>query len=60
MEALHFGRLHVPTGWVTIEEVIRFLIQELHVTPLSQNWDAILRESEQSFRERTARRGSAS
>lgn len=59
-QGLDFGRLHTPTGWITVEEVIRFLIQELGVTPLSGNWDEILRESEERFRQRTARGGSAS
>lgn len=52
---LSFEDLHLPSGWITIEEVIRFLIQELEVTPESSDWDAILKESEQSFRQWTAR-----
>lgn len=37
--------LHVPTGSVPIEEVIRLCINDLGVTPLSDDWDAILTES---------------
>lgn len=47
--------LHIATGWVTIEEVIRFLIKELEVKPKSQNWDVLLQQSEEKFREWTAR-----
>lgn len=47
--------LHIPTGWITVEEVVRFLIHELGVRPRSRNWDALLRESEQKFREWTGR-----
>lgn len=37
--------LHLPTGYVTIEEVIRFCIVDLGVEPLTKDWDAILTES---------------
>ncbi|MDP9352069.1 MAG: hypothetical protein M3P51_11080, partial [Chloroflexota bacterium] len=30
---------HLPTGWVTIEEVLRFCIVDLGITPLSEDWD---------------------
>jgi hypothetical protein len=46
-------KLHIPTGWVTIENVIRFLITDLGVPPLTENWDEVLRESEKQFREWT-------
>jgi hypothetical protein len=36
---------HLPTGWVLMEEVLRFCIVDLAVTPLSDNWDVVLRES---------------
>lgn len=48
-------KLHIPTGWVTIEEVIRFLIHELGVTPASEEWDRHLRDSEKKFQEWTGR-----
>jgi hypothetical protein len=47
---LNFDKLHVASGWVTIEEVIRFLIHELGVTPRSRDWDRRLRASEEKFR----------
>jgi hypothetical protein len=47
------NRLHIPTGWVTVENVIRFLIADLGVPPLIETWDEMLRESEEQFREWT-------
>jgi hypothetical protein len=46
---------HIPTGWVTVENVIRFLIADLRVRPLTKNWGEELRKSEAQFREWTAR-----
>lgn len=48
--------LHLPTGWITVEEVIRFLIADLNVKPKSTNWDEILQESEELFKQWTAMR----
>jgi len=52
---LSLNKMHIPTGWVTIEEVIRFLIHELKVKAKSAGWDKYLRESEDKFRLWTAR-----
>ena len=41
---------HLPSGYVPLEEVIRFCIVDLGVKPLSENWDDILTESYQRFR----------
>lgn len=54
-QVLSLDKLHISSGWVTIEEVIRFLIHELKVPPLSENWDELLHESEERFREWTSR-----
>lgn len=54
-QCLDLEDLHIPTGWVTLEEVIRFAIRELGCRPRSNNWDEILLESEDKFREWTAR-----
>jgi hypothetical protein len=43
--------LHLPTGYVTIEEIIRFCIVDLEVKPLSDDWDRILDESYQQFKD---------
>ena len=40
--------LHIPTGFVLIEHVIRFLINDLGVPPKA-SWEAKLRESEDKF-----------
>jgi hypothetical protein len=43
---------HLPTGWVLMEEVIRFLIVELgHKPPCGKKWSAILKASERAFYE---------
>jgi hypothetical protein len=42
---------HLPTGYVAIEDILRFTIVDLEVAPLSGDWDAILKESSGDFRE---------
>lgn len=47
---LDLNRLHLPTGWVTIEEVIRFLVAEMGVTPpCGSEWGRLLADSERRF-----------
>ena len=41
---------HLPTGYVPIEEIIRFCINDLQAAPRSDNWDELLRESYSRFR----------
>ena len=45
------SKLHIPTGSVTIEDVIRFLIADLGVPPLTEQWEEDLRRSERRTRE---------
>ena len=52
---LDLNKIHLPSGWITVEEVVRFLITELRVKPLSDDWDGFLQKSEQKFREWTHR-----
>ena len=52
---LDFGSLHLSTGWVTVEEVIRFLIVEVGVSPKADNWNDELLASEEKFKEWTSR-----
>ena len=52
---LSLSKMHISTGWVTVEEVIRFLIHELKVRPKNTKWDQHLRDSERLFRKWTAR-----
>jgi len=45
-------KTHLPTGWVTLEEVLRFLINELGVTSsCGDRWDQELRDGERRFYE---------
>lgn len=41
---------HLPTGYVPLEEVIRFCIVDLRVEPLFPDWDAVLNDSYQRFK----------
>lgn len=41
--------LHLPTGWVPIEEILRFCIVDLGVRPLSNAWHAELEASVARF-----------
>lgn len=42
--------LHLPTGYVPFEEVLRYCIVDLGVPPLSEDWDAVLRDSYERFK----------
>jgi hypothetical protein len=44
------NEMHLPTGYVPIEDIIRFCITDLVVTPLTEDWPRILLESYQQFR----------
>lgn len=47
---LNLDRLHTPTGWVLMEEVLRFLIVELGVIPAcGDEWPKVLVEGERKF-----------
>jgi hypothetical protein len=48
---LDMNRAHSPTGWVTIEELIRFLIVDLGVLPRTNNWPEVIAASEKKFYE---------
>jgi hypothetical protein len=55
-DEIHLRDVHVPTGWVTVEEVIRFLVNELGVHCKARvAWDRLLLASEAKFREWTTR-----
>lgn len=55
--AVTLNDLHLPTGYVTIEDILRFCIVDLGVRPLSDNWHDVLEESYRRFREDFAPRG---
>jgi hypothetical protein len=49
-DTLDLNKAHLPTGWVTIEEVIRFLIVDLgHAPPCGEEWPQVLDASEKKF-----------
>jgi hypothetical protein len=52
---MDLDKLHLSTGWVTIEEVIRFLVAEMGVKPKISDWDDQLLESEELFKKWTGR-----
>jgi hypothetical protein len=52
---MDLNKLHLSTGWVTIEEVIRYLIAEMGVKPKIKDWDEELLKSEERFKEWTRR-----
>ena len=53
-DTLTLHKLHLPTGRVSIEAVMRFLIQDLDVTPRRPDRERVLEQHEQAFhRERT-------
>ncbi|MGE0824888.1 MAG: hypothetical protein AB7G75_16785 [Candidatus Binatia bacterium] len=49
--AFSLSKFHIPTGGVTIEQVIRSLIADLGVPPLTERWQEELQESEKQLRE---------
>ena len=48
---MNFDRLHTPSGYVVIEDVIRFLIHDLRVRAPSKNWHDMLMASDKKFKE---------
>ena len=52
---IELKQIHIPTGWVTVEEIIRFLVNELGVRCKARKWDKLLLESEELFRRWTTR-----
>jgi hypothetical protein len=49
------AKLHIPTGWITVESVVRFFLTDLKVKPLRPTWEKILADGEKQFREWTGR-----
>lgn len=44
-EQIAFAAMHIATGLVPVEHVIRLLIEEFKVVPLRPEWDDILNEN---------------
>jgi len=51
-DALELGKLHLPTGHVSLPAVVRMLIEEFAVRPLTPTWQARLTEAEATLRGR--------
>ncbi len=46
---IDLSKCHIPTGRVSLEAVVRFLIAELGVTPLREDWQPLLERNEREF-----------
>jgi len=44
-----FSKLHIPTGRVSIESIVRFLISEIEVQPIVPAWEAVLNDGQRVF-----------
>jgi hypothetical protein len=49
--SVHLHKLHLPTGRVSIESVVRFLVADLSVKPRRENWRDVLDRREAAFRQ---------
>ena len=49
--ALNLHRKHIPSGRVTLEDVIHWLIEELKVKPLRKDWEQVLADAKEHFKE---------
>jgi hypothetical protein len=49
-DTLTLHKLHLPTGRVSIEAIVRFLIEDLGVIPRRPDWGRVLEQHEQAFR----------
>jgi hypothetical protein len=50
-DTLTLHKLHLPTGRVSLESVVRFLIHDLEVIPRRPDWERVLEQHEQAFRQ---------
>lgn len=46
---VHIGRAHLPTGRISIESVVEFLIRDLGVKPKRQDWEDIVTRNRDLF-----------
>jgi len=44
-----FGEMHLPTGPVTLADVVRLAITEFAVTPRRSDWETVLRQHRDPF-----------
>jgi hypothetical protein len=50
-ETLTLHKLHLPTGRVSLEALVRFLIEDLSVVPRRDDWRTVLSRHEEAFRQ---------
>ena len=50
-DTLTLHKLHLPTGRVALEAVVRFLFADLGVVPRRADWRAVLDRQEERFRQ---------
>jgi len=48
------GNAHIPTGRTLLEHVVRFLIEEVGVVPIRDNWREVLDDGEREFVQRAS------
>lgn len=44
-DPLPLAEMHIPTGFVTLEDIVRLLISEFGIRPRRADWDDTLREN---------------
>lgn len=42
-------KAHLPTGRVSLEEFVRFMITDFHVAPARLDWDSVLAQAQAAF-----------
>lgn len=47
---MNWDRLHTPSGYVVVEDVIRFVIHDLKVRPRTKEWHDLLMDSNNKFK----------
>ena len=55
-DTLPLDKLHLPTGYVTLPAVVRMLIEEFGVRPLTATWQTRLIEAEATLQGRPGTR----
>jgi hypothetical protein len=43
-------KVHMPSGRVSFEQVVRFLVDDLHIEPRRKDWRTVIDECDQRFR----------
>lgn len=46
-------KAHVPTGWMTVHDVVLLAVREFGVAPVRTDWETIVAEGMRAFRGET-------